>query len=1561
MNLSDIKYKTMYTSSLNVGSTFSEDDLMFYTEGYRSANFPFGDSEKDLVKISIFNFDETFVTASVIYSSGSHKSYTQSFYDVTNKYITYSYKEFNNSFPILSSSPSSSIPSGSNSVTIAPSTSSLFLDISKELNKIGIPDGNYKISIELLRELVGTETGSEEKLIIDTISPSRTEIAVVPKTLRGIQSKTIDEFYLFSNSQFQVKEIAENLKDSISNPQIYNIYYAAKQQYTAELNSFKYSYGFTRGNTESASDIDVINFLTDLYYGVKKGKVRNSGEIATNDILGIYDQFKNWLYQNYEAGATFQDIRDYYYSIFRYVLDQELNRITNQKPSNYNSILSFFQAVYYDSIFYPTLYSIEIKYNVDILGYFKNYINFSSGEKFAIMNKKVIVSTNLRFHNKLVLKLDKPLPNSFLEGDYLWITNDFGFLPIIQNLYYFSKNIINTIPLRGPNFNIKIESKGNSTEALSMEQLIDKDGTEYDDLVSKLSSISSTVVDTTNYRYFENFINFSSANLRVNAFNRKKTEIENIKYEINELDVKITLNPDDQFYIKEKKDLNSRINELENSMDGYEKFLYNNPAWYIQHEESSSMYDKNNGNSLINNLPQFIIEDYTQNQDYIIFVGMVGHFFDNISLLVKQFTEKNNYTNSPNYGISVDIVEDMLASLGWEVEISKENLPLLLSTFSNKEFDIGSDLYNLSNKLSEENRNQIIWKRILNTLPYIYKTKGTEASLSSLLSCFGIPKNVIKLKEYGGIRNVHNLQDTSLYVIDEVKYEPYFSGSGEYFALNWTGSSQTIEFNFSFDPSKINNQGSIFRLVNCPDNWVVGVYREKGVDWGKLFFSIDDGSGNIKTIITDKAPIFDGNTYHAMVRRNNPSVGFSMYGFTESQIDSYPIKYDLVLQRAEDERITFEATSSQYLSGSFNTNFRAGTYFYVGNYNQNTASLNIDPDAFFGNIDEIKLWEAPLDDNRFKNHTLHQNSYDSDSPVNMIADNLIRVSFERPVDLYDYSPVTLNNLAFRSDFPTFQAINFPEKLSIAVQVSECDPALTPAFPYQFTRKNTRQTIKLPDYGSSKFRSNKINYVEQELVASLSPTERSSVKSSELVSVGSNKIGLFFSPSEIQNTEIIKFFGDYPLSELIGDPSTVYESSYARFENFRQIFYDQGFGNIDYQFFMNVVRFYFDKAMFKYIRSIVPARAKLVDGILIEPSILERPKIQLKPLVKENVGQRDSHVWVSKAVEANQFPVLSDTIKIKNEGTSILTDVNQVFFPTDEDHFGFGVFAEDGLTYYNEAYYRADVIKIKKQYQNYRKYNLPTNTASLNNYEINVNLNGTLQTISSSYYKINMTKLPTLYEYTQACSFLSSNFSGSVDFNPGFTGTTSGYVVSSSHHIDGIFYGNLIGDSGQGTIYLPGINVQADYVSLYPVTYIGTFTYTGGTYYFDGTIDGGVPATINLTTFDTTFYVSSTGGITIFDYFKYYTAGPFFKGLSSGINYRKEYSMQNYPYNATLLDGYFSNHYKFSKQQFSVKEINSYDNINKSFKWKKNSQNKKTTVDPTTGLLDNSDPVETKTV
>lgn len=1538
MNMSDIKYRISSTASLSAGSFLTEEDLYFYSEGRTAKNIPFGQSEKDFVQFSVYTFDETFITSSIAYSPGTWTPHTNSYYNVFNRPVQYYYDSFTTDWLVLGTE-----------------TQSLFFDVSRNLNSLGISDGNYKVCIELGRDEVGNK---DERLLIDSISNSRTEITLIPKTLKGSTGSINIEYDIFSNNQIQVSDVADSLIYSISKPELYNLYLLAKKQDPTGSAALMFNYGFKQ-------DVDVTTFITDLYYGVRKGGIRSNGQYSTNDILGIYDQFKNLLYENYSSGITFQDIKNYYYSLFVFIADQELNRISNNKPSSYSEIVNFLARIYYNFVFFPHITSIENNVDTNLTGYFKHYIALPNGMSISILNKKSIPSTDPRFYDRLALKLESPLPVDVILGSDAWITNCFGFLPIVQNLYYFSQRVIQTFPLRGPNFLIKIENEGNSTEALSMETLIRETGSLYNELITKLDAKQAVVVDTIDYREFKNFVNFSSATFRLGAFDVKRSSIEKLYGDIQEYDAQLLINPNDQFYQKNKTDANSEIDSLEASMDGYEKFLYDNPMWFTRHAEvvdgysTASLYDKDNGGALVSNLPQFLVEAYSDNEDYIKFIAMVGHFFDNLTLAVRQMTDKNDSASSPNSGVSLDVVGDMLKSLGWDVEMSKENLSLLLSSFCKADFDEGTDLYNQSRQFSEETRNKTIWKRILNSLPLIYKTKGTETSLNALISCFGVPTNLIKIKEYGGIQNVSDLTDTSLYIIDEVKYEPYFSGSGEYFQINWTGSAQSLEFNFRFDAANIHDEGQYFRLVNCSDVWALGARREKGKDWGIVFFSIDDGFGNVRTVATSRAPIFDGNSYHVLLRRGDVAPEFH----ATSSYNEYATKYDLILQKSEDDRITFVTTGSAFLSGSYNTAFESGSFIYVGNYNQNTSSVNIDPEAFFGNIDDINIWESPISNNRFQSHTLNRSSYDLESPQQMILDNLFRISFERPVDLYDLDGVTLNNLSFRNDFSTFNAINFPRKAAAIEQATFCGPSDASVFPYQFSRKDVRFTMHVPDYGANKFRSNKINYIEQELVGDLSSDTRASMQSSQLSSVDSNRLGIFFSPSEIQNKEIIKFFGEYQLGDLIGNPADVYQNSYKKFETFKQIYYEQGFGNVDYQFFMNVIRFYFDKAMFKYIRSIVPARAKLVDGILIEPSILERPKIAFKPMKKENIGQREGHAAVSEKIAGSMRAPMDAVLTIKNSGAEIYSDVNSIFFPSDSDLYGPAVYSQGGVTFYKDEYYRADVIKIKKSYQVWRDVILPA--ASSSQYDQRVNLGGRAQTVTSSYYKVNLTKLPTIYEYPITMSSATTPptsgrfyFSGSVSFDPSTSGVGS-YATSTGHSLIGVITGSIFGSVNSlvlvsnATINSQGLYMVASYIPSSPVTYSGNFYTASGIQYFDGTVQGAPQTALYYSTF------MSTGSI--FQEFKQKTVGNLFGILGPGVSYSYSASLLNYPHNATPLNGYFQTHHKHQRNQFSYREITSYDSTGRFFKWKKGSQNKKTTVNVETGLLDNSSPVETKTV
>ena len=1551
MNLENIKYTIPSTSSLTIGSYIEKDNWDYIKDSTEVYGFPFGKSDKDYFDVSVYALDDTLITESVVKPSGIYKPFTGSYYDVRNKPVTYSHEYFVTDLVI----------SGKD-------TQSVLINLAQELDKLSVTDGNYKVGIQLNRDLVGSSFDSSQRLMIDEISPSRTEVSIIPISLRTsiIESdvKLLREFESFSTGKLQIKEVLDQIVSAIESPEIYNIYYYAKNENTKAANDFLFYYGLKQ-------NVDAIKFITDLYYGVKK---ENQPSVGTynRDILGIYDQFYNWLHQNYNTIVSFQELKDVYYSLFSFIVEKELAAVNAYRPSTYQNIVQFLSDIYYSLIFFPAISKIETNYNNLLVGYFKNYLSFGNGKMLPIMNSKFIESQDPKFHDKLIVKLSSPLDNSIPVGSMLWIVNMFASAPIVQNTYYFTKKEIQTIPLRGPNFTVKIESKGNSTETLSSAELMGETGSLYQELFSKVNAkLNNEFLDTVDYRYFENFINFSTATLRLSAFDEKLSGINLLEKEISDLEIKLLVQPSDIFYTKDKATAEDAINEIKASFDGYENFLYKNPNWYSEHvnvyesQSSASIYDQSNGDSLINNLPEFIGTG-TGNEEYVKFVGMIGHYFDNLSVFIKQFTNKNDSSNSPARGISPSIVSDMLTSHGWESEISKENLPLLLSSLSKSDFSPSSSFYNKVGTISETDRNRVIWRRILNSLPFIYKTKGTEASINAIISCFGVPKNLIKIKEYGGIDSVIDSLDKSYYIFDHVKYEPYFSGSGEYFESSWTGSIQTVEFNVSFDENKIEEENKIFYIAGSPGYWNIGAIRDRGKQWGRLFFTIDDGVSS-KSVSTTKIPIFDGKTYSVMLRRNDPYYKFNIATASNAVIDQYSIQYDLVVKRAEDSRIVYSANGSTLISGSLNTTFRNGTTVQFGdNWYGSTGS-------FWGSIDEIKLWEIALTDERFNNHTMYRGAYDSSTPHEMVEKNLLHISFERPIDLYaSGGALPLNNLSFRDDFPIFTANNFVPVLEVLYDGDGC-PYNQSVFPYQFLQKNMRQTVQVPSYGASRFRSNKINKIDQFLSSPLSSDSRSSIPLESVSGKNSNKLGGFFSPIDIQNEEILKFFGSFEIGDLIGDPRTVYDATYKKFEKFREIYYEQGLGAIDYQSFMNLVKSYFDKSMFNYIKTVIPARSKLVEGLMLEPSILERPKLQLKPIFEENVEIPTGSVYnMGYGISGNKNTYYTQSLDIGTSGTSILNDITHIRFNDVPDDYGFGVYSENGVAYYKGEYYRADIIRNKKSYQVKRKYNLAG--ADKTEYEKQVNLEGTVQTISRSYDEVSLAALPLITEFPM---YLISGggtmyYSGSISFDIGANGYTSS-VQTSAHLLDGLLLGTITGipydqnpsttSGGQNGTILDYLHISGSFVpqSLGSVVYNGFFDSNeyATEFYFSGSINFTSAPVASLRGYYNIKFISQNPTGSLIEEFAIKTSGALFGTANNGIAYKKAVSLQNVPINSERLTGYFPTHYIYKKRVFSQKEINSYDQQNAPQKWKRGSQNKKTTVDEKTGLLNNTYPVETK--
>jgi hypothetical protein len=95
--------------------------------------------------------------------------------------------------------------------------------------------------------------------------------------------------------------------------------------------------------------------------------------------------------------------------------------------------------------------------------------------------------------------------------------------------------------------------------------------------------------------------------------------------------------------------------------------------------------------------------------------------------------------------------------------------------------------------LSAKDRTYTIWRRIVNNLPLLLKSKGTKRSVQALLSCYGIPQSMISINEYGGPR----LERAPIYEKLNFDYALDLSSSAAgTVSVNYTSPINAVELRF---------------------------------------------------------------------------------------------------------------------------------------------------------------------------------------------------------------------------------------------------------------------------------------------------------------------------------------------------------------------------------------------------------------------------------------------------------------------------------------------------------------------------------------------------------------------------------------------------------------------------------------------------------------------------------------------------------------------------------------------------------------------------------------------
>jgi hypothetical protein len=422
------------------------------------------------------------------------------------------------------------------------------------------------------------------------------------------------------------------------------------------------------------------------------------------------------------------------------------------------------------------------------------YLNFGSNKTILASN---VAYTEDDSGGYLLIKLYEPLPSEYDLKTQLWIIDKVAeSVSFDVDINVESSEIIDDNRLRGPNFNIKINNRvGQSTPYYNYNTLL---ASPVSSSFQKLYSYyqDKSVAINLDFSDFKNFIHFSSAEERVRNFVYKLGLIEDYNSEIASQASISGGSGNSQYIASSVTAAQNAINNIIEKFDIYEYFLYfesSSWAWPKSNSTqpyslysvtssqasnflgdpnivptlttqsllfSASYYDVTNKDLLRNSAPQYLLDDST-NAPYVTFLDMIGQHFDNVWVYYKDLSNRYNATNNPDTGISIDVVGDALRGLGIQLYTNSNISDNLYYTLFGINPDgsllppVGDEIiskYVTSSlaTLPAKTIQQELYKRIYHNLPYLLKTKGTERGVKALISTFGIPDEILTVREFGG-------------------------------------------------------------------------------------------------------------------------------------------------------------------------------------------------------------------------------------------------------------------------------------------------------------------------------------------------------------------------------------------------------------------------------------------------------------------------------------------------------------------------------------------------------------------------------------------------------------------------------------------------------------------------------------------------------------------------------------------------------------------------------------------------------------------------------------------
>ena len=923
--------------------------------------------------------------------------------------------------------------------------------------------------------------------------------------------------------------------------------------------------------------------------------------------------------------------------------------------------------------------------------YYDFYLDFGNNQ--LVIANNILLDTSVVANPTVLIKLYEPLSPQFDINSQLWVVTQ------VANSVAYNISIVQTfdvtdehIYLQGPNLNIGIQDQiNNSTDYNNFSQLkatnsFQGSGSLNYQLNSLLSKTGIEI--NVDYSDYANFIHFSSAQTRLENFYYKLSLIQQYTYSAS-LSSGTTTN----YYVSSSNVIwQSKINEIITGFDDYEYYLYytsgstswpktnstppytnylttsnSGSNWFISQSYVAETYDIENNNALINAIPGYLLED-PENAEFELFVEMIGQHFDNIFLYTQDVTNKYNADNRLNYGVSKDLVADILRDMGIKIYQNNFSTNDLYSALLG--LTPSGSLYNLpyttgslptptgyeyintyitasatGSLIPTEDINAEIYKRIYANLPYLLKKKGTVEGLRALVTLYGIPNTILQVNEFGGQNK-----------IIEDDYDLWFNQYN--YALDTQGTNYaTSSFTLNSDWNATDNVPSAvefrFQTRGIPTN--TGYYSQSlwSTDSGAELRLRYTGSGYSSGSYSGSIP--SSSNEFALLELipdvTSPSTSASVY------LPVFDEGWWSVLINRSGTNFTLRSGNKNYLGSDNN---------YVAYLSSSTVTGNDAPwisstvaylgsgslgKSFSGSLQEYRFYTETLNTSSFEDYIMYPYSIDADG-INTAPDTL---AFRATLggELYTASisihPKTtgswITTQSFSDNTSTFI---FTQDFTTFVDNTEL--VYVNQFPAgiknRVSNKIGQQNEILPYSGSKE-----VNLPQN---TTLSPfiSIQQSVAVSGSYTPNIDYVEVAFSPQNEINNDIAGQLGYFNIGEYIGDPRLVSSSaeSYPALNDVRDYYFEKYTSNYNIWDYIRLIK-YFDNSLFKMIADWTPARTDLASGIVIKQTVLERNKY---PVPQPNITS--SIAWIG----SGSFSInnLLSTSSYDMEGSSLFLNISE---------------------------------------------------------------------------------------------------------------------------------------------------------------------------------------------------------------------------------------------------------------------------------------------------------------